>query len=81
MTPQFSPDGGCVEASVSRAFRALLVYTSACAQAAINLGTDTGNKSLRELSPILPESFTRFKSPQRVVLPVSYLALSPIHSC
>ena len=48
--------GAVWEVSASRAFDTLLVYTSACAQAEINLGNPTGYHWGWSLSPFEPGS-------------------------
>ncbi len=73
--------GAVWEVWASRAFHTLLVYTSACAQAAINLGNDPGNHSQQGLSPFGPGFFIVSEIDQSLVLPTGYLASFTIHSC
>lgn len=73
--------GAVWEVWASRAFHTLLVYTSACAPAAINLGNDSGNHSQHGLSPFVPGFFTASEIDQSLVLLTGYLASFTIHSC
>lgn len=73
--------GAVWEVWAGRAFHTLLVYTNACAPAAINLGKDPGNHSQRGLSPFAPEFFIVSGIDQSLVLPNGYLASFTIHSC
>ena len=50
----FRLKGAVWEVSASRAFHTLLVYTSACAQAEINLGNPAGDHSKWGPSPFAP---------------------------
>ena len=52
----FHLKGAVWEVLASRAFHTLLVYTSGCAQAEINLGNPTGDHSGLGLSPFEPAS-------------------------
>ena len=51
------------EVSVSRASRTLLVYTSACARAEINLGISLGDQSGLTESTLSPRLINAFELP------------------
>ena len=69
------------EVSVSRASRTLLVYTSACAWAEINLGTALGDHRGFVMFTISERSIQTREISQTYVLLISYLASFTIHTC
>jgi hypothetical protein len=68
-------------ARANRASRTLLVYTTGCARAEINLGKTPGDQFGFVTSTISPRSINAEKITTTSVLLNSYLASFTIHNC